>query len=188
MHINFTAIFTDYHLAKSCDVFDYNNMHSFQGYEVPSSSLLKNFIRSNNILPVGSVIISSMPTECGYNIEEDKANQIKGNGSPTAQALNLPMMLAKYFRHGFIKRAYFFALHNADGYGLLESDQQTKCPAYHAIKSLIAEFKDAIWNTQTHTILRLMSIWGFLLIWFCVVTEHQRHLFSCLTLNIMSQR
>lgn len=147
--VNFTAIFTDYRLAKPCDAFDYNNMHPYQGYGVPSSSLLKNFVRSNNILPVGSVIKPYMPTECGYNIEEDKSNQIKGNGSPHAQAVNLPMMLGEYFRHGFIKRAYFFALHNADGYGLLESDQQTKRPAYFAIQSLISQLKDATWNRQT---------------------------------------
>ncbi|MEX0775970.1 MAG: CARDB domain-containing protein [Phycisphaeraceae bacterium] len=147
--INFTAIFTDYRLARPCDAFDYNNMHSYQGYRVPSSSLLKNFIRCNNILPVGSVIKPFMPTECGYNIEEDKTNQIKGNGSPQAQATNMPMLLGEYFRHGFVKRVYLFALHNADGYGLLESDQETKRPAYYALQSLIAALKDATWNTQT---------------------------------------
>lgn len=145
----FTAIFTDYRLAKPCDAFDYNNMHSYQGYNVPSVSLLKNFVRANNLLPVGAVIKPFMPTECGYNIEEDKTNQIKGNGSPKAQATNIPMLLGEYFRHGFIKRAYLFALHNADGYGLLESDQETKRPAYHALQSLIAALKDAAWNPQS---------------------------------------
>lgn len=149
--ICYTAIFTDYRMARPCDSFDFNNMHSYQGYNVPSSSLLKNFIRSNNLLPVGSVIKPFMPTECGYNIEEDKSNQIKGNGSLRAQAINLPMMLAEYFRHGFVQRAYFFALHNADGYGLLESDQETRRPSYFAIQSLMAELKDANWNSQTQT-------------------------------------
>ena len=146
--ICYTAIFTDYRLARPCDAFDYNNMHSYQGYDVPSSSLLSNFVRANHILPVGSVIKPFVPTECGYNIQEDVANHIKGNGNASAQALNIPMLLGEYFLHGFIKRAYLFALTNADGYGLLESDQATRRPSYYALQSLIAELRDSVWNSK----------------------------------------
>ena len=126
-------------------------MHSYQGYNIPSSSLLPNFIMANNILPVGGVIHSFVPTECGYNIEEDKSNHLTGNGSLHAQAINIPMLLGEYFRHGFIRRAYLFSLTNADGYGLLESDQATRRPSYFALQSLIALLKDATWNSATHT-------------------------------------
>ncbi len=147
--VAFTAIFTDYRLARPCDAFDNNNMHSYQGYDVPSSSLLSNFIRSNRLLPEGGIIKPFVPTECGYNIEEDKTNHRTGNGSLRAQAINIPMLLGEYFRHGFIKRTYLFALENADGYGLVESDQATKRPSYYALQSLIANLKDATWNPNT---------------------------------------
>ena len=125
-------------------------MHSYQGYNVPSSSLMPNFIMANNILPVGGVIHSFVPTECGYNIEEDKSNHITGNGSLHAQAINIPMLLGEYFRHGFIRRTYLFSLTNADGYGLLESDQATRRPSYFALQSLIATLKDSVWNASSH--------------------------------------
>ena len=143
--VAFTAIFTDYRLARPHTSFDYSNMHSYQGYDVPSASLEENVTRFNNILPLGGVIKPFVPTECGYNIEEDKANHSKSFGSLRAQALNIPMLLAEYYRQG-VRRAYLFALHNADGYGLLESDQATKRPSYFALKNLIAAVKDANWN------------------------------------------
>lgn len=147
--VAYTAIFTDYRLAKPHNSFDFANMHSYQGYDVPSSSLEMNITRFNNILPVGGVIKPFVPTECGYNVEADAANGTFKTGSLRAQALNIPMLLAEYFRHG-IRRAYLFALHNADGYGLLESDQQTKRPSYFALKNFMAAIKDATWNPQTH--------------------------------------
>jgi len=147
--IAYTAIFTDYRLARPCDAFDCSNMHSYQGYNVPSASLLPNFISANHLLPEGGVIKPFVPTECGYNIEEDKSNHLTGNGSPHAQAINIPMLWGEYFRHGFIRRAYLFALTNTDGYGLLESDQATKRPSYYALQSLIAALKDATWNSST---------------------------------------
>lgn len=146
--VAFTAIFTDYNLARPHTAFDFSNMHSYQGYDVPSDSLEENFTRFNNILPVGAVIKPFVPTECGYNVEEDQANHNRSVGSLRAQALNVPMLLAEYYRQG-IRRAYLFALHNADGYGLLESDQATKRPSYFALKSLIAAIKDANWNPTT---------------------------------------
>jgi hypothetical protein len=146
--VAFTAIFTDYSLARPHTSFDYSNMHSYQGYDVPSDSLEENFTRFNNILPVGGVIKPFVPTECGYNVEEDKTNQNKSFGSLRAQALNIPMLLAEYYRQG-VRRAYLFALHNADGYGLLESDQATKRPSYFALKNLLAAIKDANWNPAT---------------------------------------
>jgi hypothetical protein len=121
-------------------------MHSYQGYNVPSDSLLSNFIYANHLLPTGGVIKPFVPTECGYNVNEDRSNHLAGTGNLQAQALNIPMLLGEYFRHGFIKRAYLFALVNADGYGLLESDQATKRPSYYALQSLIATLKDATWN------------------------------------------
>ncbi len=147
--IAFTAIFTDYHLAKPCSSFDFANMHSYQGYNIPSSSIEMNETRFNNILPTGSVIKPFMPTECGYNVETDKSNGTFLTGSLRAQALSIPMLLAEYFRHG-IKRAYLFAIHNADGYGLLESDQTTKRPSYFALKNFMSEIKDSTWNGSTH--------------------------------------
>lgn len=143
--VNFTSIFSDYSLARPCDGFDFNNMHSYQGYNAPSSSLLMNEVRANNVLPSGAVIKPFVPTECGYNVEADVANGTHKTGSLRAQALNIPMLLAEYFNHG-IRRAYLFALHNADGYGLLESDQSTKRPSYYALQSLIGELRDASWN------------------------------------------
>jgi hypothetical protein len=71
--VAFTAIFTDYRLARPCDAFDNNNMHSYQGSDVPSSSLLPNFVRSNRLLPTGAVIKPFVPTECGYNVEKTRA-------------------------------------------------------------------------------------------------------------------
>ena len=144
--IAYTAIFTDYRLAKGHTAFDFANMHSYQGHGVPTSSLLANETRTNNLLPVGGLVRPYMPTECGYNVTADdpayRAAQL------TAQARNVPMLLAEYFRHG-IPRAYLFALHNADGYGLLDDDLQTRRPAYVALQSLMAAVKDADWNPQT---------------------------------------
>jgi hypothetical protein len=59
------------------------------------------------------------------------------------------MLLAEYFRHG-IRRTYLFALHNADGYGLLESDNQTKRPSFFAVSNLVAALTEAKWNPATH--------------------------------------
>ena len=147
--VSFTAIFTDYHLARPCDSFDFSNMHSYQGYNVPSSSIAPNETSFDNILPSGGAIKPFVPTECGYNVQADVSNGTNNTGSLRAQALNIPMLLAEYFRHG-IKRAYLFALHNADGYGLLESDQTTKRPSYFAVKNLLATIKDSSWNGKTH--------------------------------------
>ena len=146
--VAFTSIFSDYRLARPHTAFDFANMHSYQGYDVPSSSLLMNITRFNNIYPPGHEIRPFMPTECGYNIEADVSNQTFRTGSLRAQALNIPMLLAEYFRHG-IPRSYLFALHNADGYGLLESDQATRRPSWFALKNLIAELSDARWNPET---------------------------------------
>ncbi|HBT77154.1 MAG TPA: hypothetical protein DEB39_09565, partial [Planctomycetaceae bacterium] len=145
--VNYTAIFTDYTEAKPCDAFDFNNMHSYQGEGVPSSSLMMNITRSNNILPVGATTKPFMPTECGYNVEEDKTNQQGYRGTLCAQAYNIPMLYAEYKRCG-VRRTFLFALHNADGYGLLESDQETKRPSWYAVKSFVALFKDATWNGE----------------------------------------
>lgn len=146
--VAFTAIFTDYRLAHPCDAFDFANMHSYQGAGVPSSSLAMNMTRFNNILPVGATIRPFQPTECGYNVEEDKTNQQGYTGSRRAQAYNIPMLYAEYFRHG-IPRTYLFALHNADGYGLLESDQETKRPSWFAVQSFVRLLADAKWDTET---------------------------------------
>jgi hypothetical protein len=123
-------------------------MHSYQGYGVPSSSLLMNETRFNNILPPGGIIKPFVPTELGYNVEADVANGTFKTGSLRAQALNIPMLLAEYFRHG-IKRAYLFAIQNADGYGLLESDLVTKRPSYYAVKNFLSAIRDAQWNPKT---------------------------------------
>lgn len=149
--VAFTAIFSDYRLyrlAHPHGAFDFANMHSYQGDDVPSSSLVMNMARFNRILPAGSEIRPFMPTECGYNVEEDAANHTRVTGSLRAQALNISMLLAEYFRHG-IPRSYLFALHNADGYGLLESDQATRRPAWFALKHFIAELADARWNPES---------------------------------------
>lgn len=147
--VAYTAIFTDYHLARPSAAFDFANMHSYQGYDVPSSSLLMNKTRFNNILPVGGIIRPFVPTECGYNVQPDKSNGTGGTGSRRAQALNVPMLLAEYFRHG-IRRTYLFSIQNVDGYGLLEDDFQTKRPSYFAVKNLLATIKDADWDPKTH--------------------------------------
>lgn len=146
--VAFTAIFTDYRLAKPHDAFDYSSMHSYQNYDVPSSSLLQNITRFNNILPIGGICKPFVPTECGYNVEADVTNGTFKTGSLRAQALNIPMLLAEYFRHG-IKRTYLFATQNADGYGLQESDLKTKRPSYFALKNFLSQIKDATWNPQT---------------------------------------
>ena len=146
--IAYTSIFSDYREARPHNSFDFGNVHSYQGYGVPSSSLLMNFTRFNNIYPGGATIKPFVPTECGYNVEADKANGTFTTGSLRAQALNIPMLLTEYFNHG-IRRAYLFAIHNADGYGLLESDLKTKRPSYFALKNLLAEIKDADWNPET---------------------------------------
>ncbi len=146
--IAFTSIFSDYREARPHNSFDFGNVHSYQGYDVPSSSLLMNFTRFNNIYPDGATIKPFVPTECGYNVEADKANGTLTTGSLRSQALNIPMLLTEYFNHG-VRRAYLFAIHNADGYGLLESDLKTKRPSYFALKNLLAEIKDADWNPET---------------------------------------
>ncbi|MDR2849147.1 MAG: hypothetical protein LBW77_01175 [Verrucomicrobiota bacterium] len=143
--INFTAIFSDYRLAKPCDAFDFNNMHSYQGDDVPSSSLMMNVTRANNILPAGAATRPFIPTESGYNVETDVTNQQNYQGTLRGQAYNIPMLLAEYFRNG-VYRTMLFALHNADGYGLLESDQKIRRPSWYALKSFLALFKDAEWN------------------------------------------
>ena len=145
--VSFTAIFTDYRLAKPHTSFDFGNIHSYQGNGAPSSSLEMNITRFNNILPVGAVIKPFTPTECGYNVEADQSNGTGLTGSLQAQAKSIPMLLAEYFRHG-ISRTYLFALHNADGYGLLENDNKTKRPSYFAVKNLVAAVNDAKWNPQ----------------------------------------
>ncbi len=147
--VAYTAIFTDYHLARPYAGFDYANMHSYQGYDVPSSSLLMNETRFNNVLPSGAAIKPFVPTECGYNVQPDRSNGTNNTGSLRAQALNIPMLLAEYFRHG-IRRAYLFSLGNADGYGLLEDDLTTKRPAYFALKNFLATIKDSDWDPKTH--------------------------------------
>ena len=146
--VAFSAIFTDYHLAKGHASFDFGNIHSYQGYGVPSSSLEMNITRFNNIYPDGAVIKPFVPTETGYNVEEDKSNGTFKTGSYRAQALNIPMQLAEYFRHG-IARTYLFAIHNADGYGLLESDLTTKRPSYFALKNFLDQIREAKWNPAT---------------------------------------
>ncbi len=145
--VAFTAIFTDYGLARPHTGFDYGAMHPYQGYDVPSSSLLMNETRFNNLYPDGETIRPFVPTECGYNVEADVANGTLKTGSLRAQALNIPMLLAEYFRHG-IKRAYRFAIQNTDGYGLLEDDLETKRPAYFALKNLLSEVADARWDSN----------------------------------------
>ncbi len=145
--VMYSAIFTDYTLARPCDAFDYMNMHSYQGTGVPSSSLRRNIAHAARLLPDGGVIKPFMPTECGYNVEEDIANHTGLTGTLRAQAYNIPMLLAEYFRHG-IARAYLFALHNADGYGLLESDSVTKRPSWYAVQSLIALLADQEWDPE----------------------------------------
>jgi len=147
--VSYTAIFTDYHLARPCASFDYSNMHSYQGYNVPEESIEPNEVRFYNLLPANATIKPFIPTECGYNVEADISNGTKTVGSLRAQALNIPMLLAEYFRHG-LPRTYLFALHNADGYGLLESDQATKRPSYYALKSFLSTIKDADWDRKSH--------------------------------------
>lgn len=147
--VAYTAIFTDYHLARPYTAFDFANMHSYQGYDVPSSSLLMNETRFNNVLPAGAAIKPFVPTECGYNVQPDRSNGTNNTGSLRAQALNIPMLLAEYFRHG-IRRAYLFAIENADGYGLLEDDRTTKRPSYFALKNLLATIKDSAWDPKAH--------------------------------------
>ncbi|MDQ2732319.1 MAG: hypothetical protein M3Y56_11715 [Armatimonadota bacterium] len=147
--VSYTAIFTDYHLARPYTAFDFSNMHSYQGYDVPSSSLLMNETRFNNVLPDGATIKPYVPTECGYNVQPDRSNGTGGTGSLRAQALNIPMLFAEYFRHG-IRRAYLFSIENVDGYGLIENDLKTKRPSYFALQNLMATIKDADWNPQTH--------------------------------------
>jgi hypothetical protein len=146
--VSFTAIFTDYRMAKPHASFDYANMHSYQGNDVPSSSLEMNTTRFNNLLPVGGATKLFMPTECGYNVQRDVTNHLGTVGSLASQARNIPMLYAEYFRHG-IKRTYLFALPNVDGYGLMESGGQILRPSYFAVKSLVSQLKDASWNPET---------------------------------------
>ena len=146
--VSYTAIFTDYHLARPCASFDYGNMHSYQGYNVPEASIEQNEMSFDNMLPVGGTIKPFIPTECGYNVQADVSNGTGGIGSLRAQALDIPMLLAEYFRHG-IRRTYLFALTNTDGYGLLESDQTTRRPSYYALQSFMAAIKDSNWDTTS---------------------------------------
>lgn len=143
--IMYTAIFTDYTLARYTDRMDYLNTHSYQGDNVPSSSLLMNCTRAMNVLPEGAEIKPFIPTECGYNVELDKTNGMGYTGSLRAQAYGEPMLYAEYFRHG-IAKTLLFALTNIDGYGLLESDGFTRRPSWHALQSLIKLLSDAKWN------------------------------------------
>ena len=146
--VAYSAIFTDYALARGHKSFDFANMHSYQGYGVPTSSLLMNETRFNNILPAGATIKPYIPTETGYNVEADVSNGTFKVGSYRAQALNIPMLLAEYFRHG-IPRTYLFSLDNGDGYGLLEHDNATRRPSYFAFQNLLKETRDANWNPKT---------------------------------------
>ncbi len=146
--VMYSAIFTDYSLGRPCEAFDFLNMHSYQGPDVPSSSLRMNIVRALHLLPDGAEVRPFMPTECGYNVDPDISNHRGWAGSLRAQAYNDPMLFAEYFRWG-IPRAYLFALHNADGYGLLESDQETRRPAYFAVQSLVRLLADATWNSET---------------------------------------
>ena len=146
--ICFTAIFTDHRLAKPCDAFDFAAMHSYQGYDVPSSSLEANVAKFNNIYPIGAVTKPFVPTECGYNVELDQANHQGFAGNVRAQALNIPMLFAEYFNHG-VARTFLFSLTNVDGYGLLESDQSGKRPSWFAVRNLISELRDATWDPAT---------------------------------------
>ncbi len=66
--VAYTAIFTDYRLARPFAAFEYANIHSYQGTGVPSSSLLSNITNFNNIYPVGATIRPFVPTECGDNV------------------------------------------------------------------------------------------------------------------------
>ena len=144
--ILYTAIFTDYTLARYTDKLDYMNTHPYQGENIPSSSLLMNFTRTMNVLPEGAVVKPFMPTECGYNVELDKTNGMGYTGSLRAQAYSEPMLFAEYFRHG-VARTFLFALQNIDGYGLLESDNVTKRPSWYALQSLISILSDAKWDS-----------------------------------------
>ncbi len=128
----YTAIFTDYRLARPHEGFVPAYMLSYQGCDVPSSSLLMNEIRCKRIYPAGATIRPFVPTECCFNVEEDKSNGTLKTGFLRAQAMNIPILLAEYFRHGF-RRVHLFNLHNADGNGLLKSDQATKHPSWLAL-------------------------------------------------------
>ncbi|BCM94271.1 hypothetical protein IAD21_06174 [Abditibacteriota bacterium] len=146
--VSYTAIFTDYRNARGYQGFDFGNVHSYQGYDVPSASLLKNFNDFAGVYPAGANLKPLMATECGYNVEADVSNTTLATGNRNAQAKNDPMLLCEYFRHG-VRREYLFAIHNADGYGLLESDLKTRRPSYFAVKSLLDEVRDGVWNPQT---------------------------------------
>ncbi len=142
----FTAIFTDYRDARPCDAFDFSNMHSYQGSDVPESSILYNMVRFNNMLPDGGTVRPFVPTECGYNVSEDGGAD--GCGTARAQARNIPMLFAEYFRHG-IRRLYLFNVTNVDGYGLLDSQGRER-PAYTAVKELVGLLTDAQWDAPRH--------------------------------------
>jgi len=144
--VMYSAIFTDHVLARPCDAFDFMNIHPYQGNNVPSSSLRRNISMATRILPDGAVIKPFMPTECGYNVEQDISNHTRVTGTLRAQAYNIPMLLAEYFRHG-IERTYLFALHNADGYGLLNNDH-TKRPSWYALQSFIKILEEKKWNSE----------------------------------------
>jgi chitodextrinase len=142
----YTAIFADYRDAKPCDAFDFANMHSYQGTGTPESSLLLNMLNFNNLLPDGGAIRPYVPTECGYNVSGNNGED--GCGTVRAQALNIPMLFAGYFRHG-IRRLYLFNVVNVDGYGLLDSEGKER-PAYTAMKEFLGLVKDADWDPAQH--------------------------------------
>ena len=144
--IMYTAIFTDYTLARYTDKMDFLNTHPYQGDNVPSSSLLMNCTRTMNVLPEGAEVKQFIPSECGYNVELDKTNGMGYTGSLRTQAYGGPMIYAEYFRHG-IARTLMFALQNIDGYGLLESDGKTKRPSWYGLQSYIKLLADAKWDS-----------------------------------------
>ena len=155
--INFTSIFSEYAQARPCYAFNYNNMHSYQGEAVPSASLFMNITRANNILPPGAPTRPFVPTECGYWVRNDLADgEREYHDTRRTQAYNLPMLFCEYYRCG-VYRTLLFALHNVReqepslGTGLLESDQATRRPAWFALQSFLALFRDAAWNDETLT-------------------------------------
>jgi hypothetical protein len=142
----YTAIFTDYRDARPCGAFDYSSMHSYQGSDVPESSITKNMIDFDGLLPDGGVLKPFVPSECGYNVTDDGGAD--GRGSARAQARNIPMLFAEYFRHG-VKRTYLFHVDNIDGYGLRDSQGHER-PAYGAVKEMVALLSDARWDGAAH--------------------------------------
>lgn len=145
--VMYTAIYTDYSLAPKTAAFDFLNAHPYQGSDVPSSMLYMSMTRAMDILPEGSVVKPFIFTECGYNVELDKANGQGYVGSVRAQGFNSPMLFAEFFRHG-VKREFLFSVPNVDGYGLVEDDRVTRRPAWYAIQSFIRLLTDATWDPE----------------------------------------